>query len=80
MAKQPLDTFPARTDLTDRECAKLIGACLGGLVQMADVDTVKRAIIWWAQTEKAWDGLRLTKVQLAAAMDEAQRVRVTTEE
>jgi hypothetical protein len=67
MAKQPLDTRPARTDLTDRECAKLIGACLGGLVEMADVDAVKRAVIWWAETEAAWDGFRLMQGQIADA-------------
>ena len=45
---------PARTDLTDRECAKLIGGMLGGLTQMADVETVRAAVRWWAETDDVW--------------------------
>jgi hypothetical protein len=71
--KQPLDTRPARSDMTDRECAKLIGACLGWLVEMADVETVKRAVVWWAETDAAWDDLRLLKEHMAAAVAAAAR-------
>lgn len=43
-----LTTAPARTDLTDRECSKLIGCTIGGLCGMADKETIARAIQWWA--------------------------------
>ncbi len=49
-----LDSRAARTDLTDRECAKLLGACIGGLVQMASLDDVRRAVRWWAENDEAW--------------------------
>jgi hypothetical protein len=51
--KQPLDPTPIRS-FTDRECASIIGTLLGGLVQYSDLDTVRRAITWWAETEEAW--------------------------
>ena len=54
-----LTTKPARKDLTDRECAKLIGALLGGLLQMTDVDTLKSAVRWWAESDKAWTILEM---------------------
>jgi hypothetical protein len=53
-----LTTEPARTDLTDRECAKVIGAILGGLAQMTDLATVKRAMKWWVETPAAWQMLQ----------------------
>lgn len=48
---------PARTDLTDRECTKLIGAIIGGLCLMADKETVRKAIRWWADNDKAWQAM-----------------------
>jgi len=50
----PLSCEAARTDLTDRECAKLIGSLLGGLVLMADRETVRAAVRWWAENDLAW--------------------------
>lgn len=44
----------ARTDLTDRECSKIIGGLLGSLCTVADVDAVRRAVQWWAETPEAW--------------------------
>jgi hypothetical protein len=45
-------------NLSSRECAKLIGALLGGLVQQCDnVETVRDAIRWWAETTSAWEVL-----------------------
>lgn len=61
MANVKLDERPARDDLTDRECAKLIGGFLGGLIGQADVDDVKRAIDWWSQNESAWASFRKMK-------------------
>ena len=51
--RKPLDPTPIRT-FTDRECASIIGGLLGGLVQYSDVDTVRRAVLWWAETDIAW--------------------------
>ncbi len=61
MANVKLDERPARDDLTDRECAKLIGGFLGGLIGQADVDDVKRAIDWWSQNQSAWTSFRKIK-------------------
>ncbi len=43
---------PARTDLTDRECSKIIGGTIGALVDMADIEAVRRAVQWWAQLDE----------------------------
>jgi len=67
---EPLDPKPPREDLTDRECVKLIGACLGGLVQMANIDDVRRAVRWWFETDEAWTYL--------AQMDAAARLATGT--
>jgi len=45
---------PAREDLTDRECAKLLGGMIGGLVSMSDPASVQRAVKWWADNPDAW--------------------------
>lgn len=50
----PLSTDPARTDLTDRECAKIIGSLIGGLAQMATIEDVRAAIRWWAECDEGW--------------------------
>lgn len=52
-----LSPKPARTDLTDRECAKLLGSCIGGLTLMADKQAVRDAVRWWAETDAAWDSM-----------------------
>ena len=49
-----LSNLPARTDLTDRECAKIIGGVLYGLCQVSCPTTVRAAVQWWAETDKAW--------------------------
>jgi hypothetical protein len=51
---EKLDKRDPRNDLTDRECAKLLGATIGGLITMSDVETVRRAIRWWAEDDAAW--------------------------
>lgn len=50
---KPLSPEPART-LTDRECVKILGGTIGGLVDMADVETVRNAVRWWAESEDGW--------------------------
>ena len=54
-----LDEKPARTDLTTRECAKLIGGTIGALCTMADIETVKAAIQWWSENDSAWQPFRM---------------------
>lgn len=50
-----LNTQPMRTDMTDREAASIIGGIIGCLcTTMADVETVRRAVRWWAETDGAW--------------------------
>jgi len=62
-----LDPRPARTDLTDRECARIIGGLLGSLLGIAsDTDTVRRAVKWWAETDTAWQALDFNQKQLEA--------------
>lgn len=52
---EKLDSQAARTDLTDRECAKLIGGTVGVLMEMADPDVVRRGLRWWANlTDAQW--------------------------
>jgi hypothetical protein len=51
----PLDPHAARTDLTTRECAKIIGGTLGGLVGMTQDAEVRDAIRWWASlSDEQW--------------------------
>lgn len=53
----PLSPRPARTNLTDRECSKILGALIGVLVQMADPNDVLSAVRWWADTPDAWTAI-----------------------
>ncbi len=57
MTKPTLDPRPARI-LTSRECAKIIGSVLGGLVQMSDRETVRSALKWWLENPGALDALK----------------------
>ena len=52
-----LSPIEARTDLTDRECSKLLGSLIGGLCLMADKDTVRDAVRWWAGCDSAWNAM-----------------------
>ena len=65
MPNVKLDPRPARKDLTDRECAKLLGGFLGVLIAGADVAAVKRAIDWWSENESAWTTFRKMKAYWA---------------
>ena len=51
--KTKLDERIARTDLTDRECSKILGGLLGSLSLMTDEATLMRAITWWAEHPEA---------------------------
>lgn len=52
-----LTSLAARRDLTDRECAKILGGTIAGLCEMADIPTVQNAVKWWAEQSKAWDAI-----------------------
>jgi hypothetical protein len=60
-----LSTKPVRTDLTDRECTSILGATIGGLMEMAPRENIEAAIQWWFDHRK--DGLDL--------LEEAKRLR-----
>ena len=48
-----LDPRPSRLvdgDLTDREIASLLGGFIGNLCNYTDTETVRRAVLWWAQS------------------------------
>ena len=57
VARKPqLDQRPARTDLTSREAAKLVGGTIGALCQMADPEVVRAAVAWWAEApDEVWE-------------------------
>lgn len=50
-----LDERPARTDLTSREVARLLGGFVGALCDMSSAETVREAMRWWAETDAAWN-------------------------
>ncbi len=41
--------------ITDREIAAILGGLIGGLAQHCDIDKVRRAIRWWAETDEVWN-------------------------
>ena len=43
-----LDTRAVREDLTSRECARIIGASIGGLAELAEPGALRIAVLWWA--------------------------------
>jgi hypothetical protein len=43
--------------LTERQCCGLLGSLIGGLLQMAEREDVRRAVEWWAKTDQAWSML-----------------------
>lgn len=55
---KPLHPNPHRTDLTDRECAKLLGGIIGSLCQMTTPETVRAAVEHWAQTDASWEAIK----------------------
>ena len=55
--KKPLSASPARTNLTDREIAKIIGGLLGGLLDMTDIYSLRHAVQWLADTPEFWHEL-----------------------
>lgn len=77
MKRPKLTTEPARMDLTDRECSKLLGGTIGALLQMATMNDVRNAVRWWAGLDNThWNaiakGTRLIHEQAARAAIRAQ--------
>ena len=68
-----LDSRPARK-LTDRECTRILGGVIGGLMTMADGDTVRAAMRWWVDSDASWE---VMKAQHDAA--QAQGVKMAEE-
>lgn len=65
---KPLHLEPARTDLTDRECAKLLGGIIGSLCQMTTPETVRAAVQYWAQTDAVWEALKTYSAKVSQMM------------
>ena len=50
-----LDKRPARSDLTSRECSKLIGGVLEGLCRAFGVEITRQVVHYYAATDAIWD-------------------------
>ena len=61
-----LDPRPAR-ELTDRECGKILGAVLGGLITMSNTKTVRAAVRWWADNDLAWEVMQANQDKIEQA-------------
>lgn len=70
--KQPLSPNEAREDLTDREITKIMGGLFGALTDMADIEQIRRACVWWADTPEAWLQLEAVQQVKRAAKKETQ--------
>jgi hypothetical protein len=56
-----LDKREARNDLTDREVAKIICGTLYSLVDLSDIETIKRAVQWIAEHDEVWQQMEMIK-------------------
>lgn len=63
-----LDPRPARA-LTSREIAKVLGGAIGGLLNFCELEQVRQAVRWLADSEAFWILSRATvpRVEAAAA-------------
>lgn len=48
-----------RPRLDESNCRKFIGGQIGLLIntELADMETIRRAVVWWANTPEAWEAL-----------------------
>jgi hypothetical protein len=58
---KPETTETATIRLNEDACVKFIGATIAMLDGMADTDTVRKAVRWWGETDKAWLPLKRLK-------------------
>ena len=73
--------------LSKRDCASILGSLISGLVYNSDVGTVRDAVSWWAENEKAWQALALQPgeegkiilAKLEGALDAAAIFKLTGE-
>lgn len=72
MVTKPLSKIPARNDLTDRECAKILSGVAGCLTQMAEVETVRDALRWLANNDDFWKAIEINRPILLAMAAKAQ--------
>lgn len=70
--KKKLDPRPARTDLTDRECTKLICGLLGSMSLMAEVETLRESLRWLVETEDIWFSFKAQRAAILSALAESQ--------
>lgn len=63
-----LSSLEARTDLTDRELAKIIGGLLGSLCMLADPCDLRNAVRWWAETDELWISFQVQRKAVDEAM------------
>lgn len=59
-----LNDTPHRTDLTDREIAKLVCSQMYAFAEMSDTETVRRAVKWLSESEQFWQELARIKTQM----------------
>lgn len=53
-----LDKKPSRLrSLTDREIVDLLEPVLAGFCALVGVEKVRRAVMWWAGCDEAWDSI-----------------------
>ena len=55
-----LDPRPVR-QLTDRECAKILGGIIGGLMTMTSLNTLRHAFRWWSENDIGWEAMEKAK-------------------
>jgi hypothetical protein len=56
MEKVKLDSRPARTDMTSREAAKVLGGLIGAMLQMSDnPEAIRDAVRWIAENDEYWE-------------------------
>jgi hypothetical protein len=69
--KDPAHDPPIRHDMTDRECAGILGGLIAGLAQLAPIDQVRNALAWWAETDEPWAQIAQLRQIGAAALGRA---------
>lgn len=56
MPSKPNGQRTTRSDLTDRDCTRILGGLLGALIPMTSAEEVRDAVRWWANlTDPQWD-------------------------
>lgn len=56
--ERKLDKRPVRTDLTSRECCRILAGSAGSLLAMADEEAVREAFRFIADRDDFWQEMR----------------------